>query len=568
MARKQFCDTENMPSMDALMGESAALTPKYKDGQIIQGRIAQKTEKGVYVDFGYKSEHFIESSEIRNWDELKEGDTVDLYLEQIEDEDSNLDVSIEKAETQKVWNRIIADNKEGGLIHGVIKSRVKGGLIVDVGVDAFLPGSQIDLGPVKNLDDYLGLEEDFQILKIDLERRNIVLSRRELLEAKRNAQRDELLKTLEKGQIRHGVVKNITSFGAFVDLNGMDGLLHVGDMSWGRVTHPSEFVHQGQEIDVMILDVDREAKRVSLGLKQKEGNPWDTAELKYPKGSMVHGKVVNVVGYGAFVELEPGIEGLIHSTELSWTKKLNTAREVIKEGDEVDALVLDVNRNDSKISLSLRQTQPNPWEIIKEKFPQGTRIKGKVRNMTDYGAFVQIQDDIDGMIHVSDMCWTRRINRPSEMLQKGQEVEAVVVDVDVAQQRISLSMKLLKDDPWENLPYKVGDIVEGKVTKLAHCGVFVELDNGIDGLIFISEFGEERGAKLKEITPIGSTVKCRVKSISAAEKRIGLSLKLEGDDNFAAELATGDSPAFGGALDEAFKAAEENTTEAAPATEE
>ena len=567
MARKQFCDTENMPSMDALMGESAALTPKYKDGQIIQGRIAQKTEKGVYVDFGYKSEHFIESSEIRNWNDLKEGDTVDLYLEQIEDEDSNLDVSIEKAETQKVWNRIIADNKEGGLIHGVIKSRVKGGLIVDVGVDAFLPGSQIDLGPVRNLDDYLGLEEDFQILKIDLDRRNIVLSRRELLEAKRNAQRDELLKTLEKGQIRHGVVKNITSFGAFVDLNGMDGLLHVGDMSWGRVTHPSEFVHQGQEIDVMILDVDREAKRVSLGLKQKEGNPWDTAELKYPKGSMVHGKVVNVVGYGAFVELEPGIEGLIHSTELSWTKKLNTAREVIKEGDEVDALVLDVNRNDSKISLSLRQTQPNPWEIIKEKFPQGTRIKGKVRNMTDYGAFVQIQDDIDGMIHVSDMCWTRRINRPSEMLQKGQEVEAVVVDVDVAQQRISLSMKLLKDDPWENLPYKVGDIVEGKVTKLAHCGVFVELDNGIDGLIFISEFGEERGAKLKEITPIGSTVKCRVKSISAAEKRIGLSLKLEGDDNFAAELATGDSPAFGGVLDEAFKAAEENT-EAAPATEE
>ena len=550
------------------MGASEKTIPKYTDGQIIQGRIAQKTENGVYVDFGDKSEQFIDRSEIRNWDNLKENDTVELYLEQQSDEDSSFVLSIAKAETQKVWNSIIADNKEGGLIHGKIKSRVKGGLIVDVGVDAFLPGSQIDLGPVKNLDEYIGLEEDFQILKIDLERKNIVLSRRELLEAKRNAQRDELLQTLEKGQIRHGVVKNITSFGAFVDLNGMDGLLHVGDMSWGRVTHPSEFVHQGQEIDVMILDVDRETKRVSLGLKQKDGNPWDTAELKYPKGSLVHGKVVNVVGYGAFVELEPGIEGLIHSTELSWTKKLNTAREVLKEGDEVDALVLEVNKNDSKISLSLRQTQPNPWEVIKEKFPQGTRIKGKVRNMTDYGAFVQIQDDIDGMIHVSDMCWTRRINRPSEMLQKGQEVEAVVVDVDVAQQRISLSMKLLKDDPWENLPYKVGSIVEGKVTKLAHCGVFVELDNGIDGLIFISEFGDEKGAKLKEVCPIGSTVKCRVKSISTAEKRIGLTLKLDGEVDLSGEMSSSEAAAFGAALDEAFKAAkEESETEDAAAAE-
>ena len=337
----------------------------------------------------------------------------------------------------------------------------------------------------------------------------------------------------------------------------MDGLLHITDMSWGRITHPSEVVKQGEEIEVMVLDVDRERKRVSLGLKQKDGNPWDTVDVKYPKGTRVKGKVVNVMPYGAFVELEQGIEGLIHVSEMSWTKKVNRASDIVQEGDEVEAIVLDVNKEDKKISLGLRETQPNPWEVIKEKYPKGTRIKGKVRNMTGYGAFVQIQDDIDGMIHVSDMSWIRKINHPSEVLQKGQEVEAVIVDVDAQNQRISLSMKLLGDDPWQTIQdrYKVGDIVEGKVTKTASFGAFVELEGGIDGLIHISELSNEHVNKAKDVVTVGSIVKCRVKNINTVEKRIGLSLR----DADAADTSTADSSSFGfnGVFDDALNKAAE-----------
>ncbi len=562
MSIKNYCDTENMPSMEELMNSPNVSVQQFKDGEIIQGKVTNKTDKGIYLDINYKSDSFVDRDDIKNFDDIKVGDIIDVYVEQFEDEDNVPKVSFSKAVMQKTWDNIVNNNQEGGIIHGLIKSSVKGGLIVDVGVDAFLPGSQVDVGPVKNLEKFVGLEEDFKILKINAERRNIVLSRREILEEKRNAARDALLATLEKGQIRRGIVKNITEFGAFIDLNGMDGLLHITDMSWGRVTRPDEIVKPGQEIEVMILDVDHVGKRVSLGLKQKEGNPWDTVDVKYPKGSKVKGKVVNVLPYGAFVELEEGIEGLIHVSEMSWTKKIQKASEIVQVGDEVEAEVLEVNKDERKISLGLRQTQGNPWELIKERFPKGTRIKGKVRNMTGYGAFVQIQDDIDGMIHVSDMSWIRKINHPSEVLQKGQEVEAVIVEVNAEQQRISLSMKELNEDPWQSIQskYKVGDMVEGKVTKLASFGAFVELDGGIDGLIHISELSDERVAKVKDVVQVGSIVKCRIKNINTEEKRIGLSMKdaLDGAAPAAADSAPASAPtsSFGGALDDAFKRAE------------
>lgn len=552
--------------MEELMGGQQQSSQSFNDGDIIPGKVANKNDKGVYLDIGYKAEAFVDRSEIKDWENIKIGDTLDVYLEQIEDEENTPVVSVQKADLQKSWDNIVKNNAEGDLIHGIVRNKVKGGLIVDVGVEAFLPGSQVDLGPVRNLDDYLNLEEDFKILKINAERRNIVLSRREILESKRDKMREKLLDELEPKQIRRGIVKNITDFGAFVDLDGMDGLLHITDMSWGRITHPSEIVQQGQEIEVMVLEVDRERKRVSLGLKQKDGNPWDTVDVKYPKGSRVKGKVVNVMPYGAFIELEEGIEGLIHVSEMSWTKKINRASDVLNEGDEVEAIVLDVNKDERKISLGLRQTQPNPWEVIKERFPKGTRIKGKVRNMTGYGAFVQIQDDIDGMIHVSDMSWIRKINHPSELLQKGQEVEAIIVDVDAQNQRISLSMRLLTDDPWQSIQsrYTVGDLVEGKITKLASFGAFVELDGGIDGLIHISELSADHVTKVRDVVQVGDMVKCRVKNINTEEKRIGLSMKeaVEGAapsapaphrENHAASVQ---STGFGGVMDEAFKQAE------------
>ncbi len=523
-------DLDNMPSMEELLAqeEQAAI----QEGKIIQGRVVEKRDNGVLLDIGYKAEGFVDREEFRDWDAIEAGQVLDVYLEEVEDEDNMPVLSYRKAELQKAWDHIVNHCEEGGTIRGTIRHRVKGGLIVDVGVDAFLPGSQVDLGPVRNLEDYLGKEDEFRILKINPERRNIVVSRREILEEARAEQRAALLSDLKPGEIRKGVVKNITDFGAFVDLTGMDGLLHITDMSWGRVNHPSEVVKVGEEIEVMILDVDQERQRVSLGLKQKEGNPWDTVDVKYPIGSRVKGRVVNVMPYGGFVELEEGIEGLIHVSEMSWTKKINRAGDVLQVGDEVEAVVLDVQKDARKISLGLRQTMPNPWEVIHERFPKGTKIKGKVRNMTSYGAFVQIQDDIDGMIHVSDMSWTRKINHPSEVLEKGQEVEAVILDIDPAQQRISLGMRQLMDDPWTNIEqqYHVGDVVEGTVTKLASFGAFVELANGVDGLIHISQLSEERVNRVRDVVNIGDTVKARVVKIDADERRIGLSLKDATDD--------------------------------------
>ena len=569
-------DLNNMASMDELFGAGPQPQPKQNENTTVKAKIVSKNENGVCVDLGLKSEPFIDRSEFKNFDEIQIGDEVEVLLERLEGENSAPQVSVKKAEALRSWNDIVNNHPEGSVIKGTVTSRVKGGLIVDVGgVEAFLPGSQVDVGQVHDLDAFLNQELDLKILKINTDRKNIVVSRRELLVAERATRRGALLAELQKGQIRKGIVKNITDFGAFVDLNGMDGLLHITDMSWGRVTDPRTIVQKDQEIEVMILDVDRERQRVSLGLKQKEGNPWDTVDVKYSQGTKVHGKVVNVMPYGAFVELEEGIEGLIHVTEMSWTKKVNRASDVLNIGDEVDAVVLAIHKDERKISLGLRQAQENPWELIKQKYPKGTRIKGKVRNMTGYGAFVQIQDDIDGMIHVSDMSWTRKINHPSEMLQKGQEVEAVILDVDAENQRISLSMKKLTDDPWQDIQkkYKVGDEVEGKVTKLASFGAFVELDGGIDGLIHISELSDDRVNRVKDIVQVGQTVKARVKNISTDERRIGLTMKTDGGSytpgpakpshgaTFTSAPVENGLGGLGGLLDDAFKKADADTIE-------
>lgn len=497
------------------------------EGSIVRGRIIEVRESGVLVDIGYKSEGVIRASEFKDIATLKPGDDVEVLLESLEDDDGMVILSKQKAEQQRCWDRVLSTCKEGGIIEGAITARVKGGMIVDVGVDAFLPGSQLDVLPVRNPDDLIGKKLEFRILKINQDRRNIVLSRRELLEDRRREQKKKLLTEIQIGQVRKGYVKNITDFGAFVDLNGMDGLLHITDISWGRLNHPSEVVQVGQEIEVVVLDVNLEKERVSLGLKQRMPNPWDDIESKYPVGTRVHGKIVNLVPYGAFVQLEEGVEGLVHVSEMSWTKRIARASDVLNVGDEVDAVVLNFNKDEQKISLGIRQTEQNPWELVAERYPIGARVKGKVRNFTNYGAFVELEEGVDGMIHVSDMSWTRKVNHPSEVLKKGDEVEAVVLEVDPTSQRISLGLKQAQNDPWTSISarFHVGQLVKGKVTKLASFGAFVEIEEGVDGLVHISQISDDRVQKVRDVLQPGQDVEARVIKIDPVERRIGLSIK-------------------------------------------
>jgi len=500
---------------------------RFAVGEIVKGTIIEIRPKEVLVDIGYKSEGSIPAIEFEDINALKVGDQIDVLIERLEDKDGMVVLSHEKAEFKKNWDRILTICNEGGKIAGKVKSVVKGGLMVNIGVEAFVPASHIDIVTPKNLQDYVGKTFEFKVVKINQERQNVVLSRRELIEQERAERRAKLLAEMMPGDIRKGTVKNITDFGAFIDLNGIDGLLHITDMSWGRINHPSEMLKIGQEIDVVVLDVNREKERVSLGLKQKMPNPWDQIESKYPVGTRVKGKVVNVVPYGAFVELEPGVEGLVHVTELSWTKRIAKASDVLKAGQEIEAVVLGINRDEQKISLGIRQLEPNPWDTADQKYPPGSRVKGKVRNLTSYGAFVELEDGLDGMIHVSDISWTRKINHPSEVLKKGDEVEAVVLEVDKPNQRIALGLKQLTPDPWENIDklYRVGDLVTGKVTKLASFGAFVGLKHDIDGLVHISQISEERVDKIKNVLKVGQEVTARVIKIDRAERRIGLSIK-------------------------------------------
>ena len=497
-------------------------------GQIVKGTIIEIRSKEIMVDIGYKSEGSVPTNEFEDLEEdLKIGDQVDVLIIQLEDREGMVVLSHEQAIFKQNWDNIRAICEEGGRIKGRIKAAVKGGLIVNIGVEAFLPSSQIDVNTPADLDGLVGQAFEFKVVKLNLERQNIVLSRRELLEEERSEQRAQLLGEMVPGDVRKGTVKNLTDFGAFIDLNGLDGLLHVTDMSWGRITHPSQLLVVGQELEVVVLDINKETERVSLGLKQKQENPWENIDDKYPIGEKVSGKVVNLMPYGAFVELEPGVEGLVHVTELSWTKRINKPSEVLKADDEIEAIVLGINRDEQKISLGVRQLDTNPWDLAQEKYPVGSKVTGKIRNLTSYGAFMGLEEGLDAMIHVSDISWTRKINHPSEVLKKGMEVEAEVLEVDRDNQRISAGMKQLAEDPWETIDnyYKVGDLVKGKVSKLASFGAFVGLEHDIDGLVHISQVSEERIDKIKNALKVDEEVNARVIKIDRADRRIGLSIK-------------------------------------------
>ena len=530
---ESFLDFGGMPeSMEELLrgSENAGSITK---GKIVEGKIVGKRQDGALVDIGYKAEGFIPASEFLKYDEINVGDKIDVYLEEIENRQNMPTLSLEKAYSIKAWERITTEYGEGHIVKGFMRHRVKGGIMVDVeGFPAFLPGSQLDVSPVRNMDDYLNKEYDVKIIKINLERHNIVVSRRELLEASLRDQRSKLMGEMAVDEIRKGIVKNITDFGAFIDLGGVDGLLHITDISWGRINHPGEVLTVGQEIEVVVIGIDEDKERVSLGLKQKTRNPWDDVVEKYPKGAKITGKVVNLMPYGAFIEIETGVEGLIHVSEMSWTKRVNKASEVLNIGDDVEAVVLDIDRDSRKIALGLRQKERNPWEVLAEKYPVGKHITGKVRNMTNYGAFVEIENDIDGMIHVSDMSWTRKINNPNEVLKPGQEVEVVILEINPEQQRISLGLKQAENDPWSNISeqYKVGDIVKGSVTKITAFGAFVELSNKIDGLIHISQLSHDRVDKVKDVLKVGDEVEARVIKVDTDERRIGLSIKAVADN--------------------------------------
>ena len=551
--------------MEELLAESKI--ELLKEGSVISGTIMEIRPTEVVIDFGGKAEGTIPAHEFLDLGDLEIGSDLEVYLERLEDRDGNPQLSFDKAEQKKNWEKIVNTCEEGSVITGRVRSKVKGGLVVNIGVDAFLPSSQVDIQAPKNLDQFVGQTFDFKVVKINRERKNIVVSRRELIEERRQDKKREILSKIKPGETRRGMVKNITDYGAFIDLDGLDGLLHITDMSWGRVSHPSEMVKTGEEITVCIIDIDTNRERVSLGLKQLSSNPWDDIEGKFPINAKVRGKVVNLVPYGAFIELEEGVEGLVHVTEMSWTKRITKPGEVLNVGDEVDAVVLGIQKDDQKISLGLRQLDVNPWDMATHNYPPGARVRGKVRNLTSYGAFVELEEGIDGMVHVSDMSWTRKINHPSEMVKKGDEVDAEVVEVDVDNQRISLGMKQLTQDPWEDIDriYRMGDVIKGKVARVAGYGAFIQLDHDIDGLVHISQISEERIEKIKDHLKEGDEVSARVIKIDKEERRIGLSIKAADydEDALAKEVAAYDevgedlTTSLGDLLDEATASEEE-----------
>ena len=551
--------------MEDLLAESKI--ELLKEGSVISGTIMEVRPTEVVIDFGGKAEGTIPAHEFLDPSELEIGSDIEVFLERLEDRYGNPQLSFDKAEQKKNWEKIVNTCEEGSVITGRVRSKVKGGLVVNIGVDAFLPSSQVDIQAPKNLDQFVGQTFDFKVVKINRERKNIVVSRRELIEERRQDKKREILSKIIPGETRRGMVKNITDYGAFIDLDGLDGLLHITDMSWGRVSHPSEMVKTGEEITVCIIDIDEKRERVSLGLKQLSSNPWDEIESKFPINAKVRGKVVNLVPYGAFVELEEGVEGLVHVTEMSWTKRITKPGEVLNVRDEVEAVVLGRQEDDQKISLGLRQLEVNPWDLATHNYPPGARVRGKIRNLTSYGAFVELEEGIDGMVHVSDMSWTRKINHPSEMVKKGDEVDAIVVEVDTENQRISLGMKQLTQDPWEDIDrlFKLGDVIKGKVARVAGYGAFIELDHEIDGLVHISQISEERIEKVKDHLSEGQEVTARVIKIDKDERRIGLSIKAADydEDALAKEVAAYDevgedlTTSLGDLLDEATSYSEE-----------
>ncbi|MFH2012958.1 MAG: 30S ribosomal protein S1 [Pseudomonadota bacterium] len=503
---------------------------KLQEGEVVRGKVIQITENNIMIDVGYKSEGQISAKEFMN-DKgeltVNIGDEVDVLLERREDKNGSVVLSKNKADKLKVWDEISRIYDEDNVIEGEIISRVKGGFAVDIGINAFLPGSQVDLRPIRNFEDSIGKRFKFKILKFNKKQGNIVLSRRAILEKEREISRKSTLETLEEGQIIEGTVKNITDYGVFIDLGGIDGLLHITDLSWGKVTHPQDMCSVGDKLKVKIIKFDKENERVSLGLKQTTPAPWTNANEKYPIGARVKGRVVSLADYGAFVRLEEGIEGLVHISEMSWTRKIRHPSKVVAIGDEIDAVVLDIDISRKRISLGIKQIEPNPWAVVKEKYPIGTKIEGVVKNVTDFGVFIGIEEGIDGLVHISDISWKQKIKNPSELYQKGQSVKAVVLNVDQENERFSLGIKQLEPDPWDTLlkNYKTGNVVSGTVTSITDFGIFVELEEGIEGLIHISEISKEKVEKPADFAKIGENISAVIINIAEKEKKIGLSIK-------------------------------------------
>jgi len=506
--------------------QESPATPMHA-GQILKGRIVELTKDFVVIDVGLKSEGLVPTSEFLEPQDMYLGNEVEVYLDLAEGEDGQIVLSHEKARRLRQWEYIVNHCKEGSIVRGKVIRKVKGGLMVDIGMEAFLPGSQIDNKRIKTLDEYLNEVFDFKILKINTERKNIVVSRRELLEEERISKKAEMLENIEIGEVRKGIVKNITDFGVFLDLDGIDGLLHITDMTWKRIKHPSEMVELGQEVEVVILHVDKEKGRVALGMKQKESNPWEEIEHRYPIGTLVRGKIVNLVPYGAFIEIEPGIEGLIHVSEMSWVRNITDPSEMVNKGDEVEAIVLAIQKEEGKISLGMKQLEKNPWEDVEAKYPIGSSVHAEIRNLTNYGAFVELEPGIDGLIHISDLSWIKKVSHPSELLKKGDRVDAVVLSVDKESKKITLGLKQLSSNPWENIEslMPVGSLVEGVVTKITAFGAFVELDSGLEALIHVTELSDKPFGKVEDIIQKGERIKAKVIKVDQEHKKIALSIK-------------------------------------------
>jgi small subunit ribosomal protein S1 len=507
---------------------------KFDLGTILRGRILGVIGNNVILDTGYKSEGIVPLSEFDSTEEVEAGADIEVMLESFEDDTGLIQISKRKADRIRGWEKIVNKYQEGDVVTGKVVRKIKGGLLVDVGIPIFLPASQIDVKPPGEIAEYIGKEVTCKILKIDEVQQNIIVSRRKLIEEERNKQKREFLDSVQIGQVVKGEVKNIADFGAFIDLGGIDGLLHITDMSWGRISHPSEMLAIGDETDVKILDIDAVKDKVSLGLKQKTENPWTKVEERYPIGSKIKGQVVNIMSYGAFIKLETGIEGLVHISEMSWTRRINHPSDVVAIGDSVEAVVLNINKEKEEISLSIKQVEQNPWTNIEEKYPPGVTIKGKVRNLTNYGAFIEIDEGIDGLLHISDMSWSKKVAHPSEIIKKGEMIEVKILSVDKDKKRVSLGIKQLTDDPWKKeIPekYHVGDLVKGKVTKMTDFGAFIDLSNGLEGLLHISEVSKEKIKKLESFISIGQELDVKIVKIEPEARKIGLSLK--GIDNSA-----------------------------------
>jgi small subunit ribosomal protein S1 len=512
-------------NMDGLFKEDIQQLQK---GTILNGKVVGFAGDDVVIDVGLKSEGLVHKSEFDDYDDLEIGDIIEVFLDEIEDETGIIQLSKRKADRIRGWERVLETRKEGDVIEGTCMRKIKGGLLVDIGVPVFLPASQVDVRRPGDIGELIGKTIRAVILKVDEERRNIVISRRRLIEQERDEAKDRLLNSVKEGDLVRGTVTNIAEFGAFIDLGGIDGLLHITDMSWGRVNHPSEVVRVGDEVEVKVLKIDREREKVALGLKQREPSPWENIEEKYPVNSRVKGKVVNLVTYGAFVQLEEGVEGLVHVSEMSWTKRVNHPSEIVSLGAEAEVVVLDINKEKQEISLGMKQIEINPWELVAEKYPPGTIIDGKVRNLANYGAFVEIEPGIDGLLHISDISWTEKISHPNEKFKKGDVIKCVVLDIDQDKQRVGLGHKQLTEDPWLHaIPdaYQPGMVVHGKVTKITNFGVFVELEQGLEGLLHISELSDQKVDNPQDVVKSGDEVDVKILRVDSNDRKIGLSLK-------------------------------------------